>query len=121
MTQLYTVTINKKAIITTYHDKRGKNFTTREEIVPQVYHDLPMATALGYRELDENAVITAQEIVVSGRQAPVIGNYNVRGTSTAAQSRTTFKRAEPKEVEATFTKRDEGYAGVVNAMVKDAA
>lgn len=63
MAQLYTVRMVSKRIISRYDDK-GRKIGEREDLVPQVYHDLPYQTALSYKtKFPDNKVdVVAQDV-----------------------------------------------------------
>lgn len=125
MTQLYSVTIHRKKVITKYLDPKGKKTETYEEMIEETYHDLPLATARGYMKLDPGA-----KIEVQGEQVNHFGktskSFHVSGASTterygsgrnskAGDGGTVFKPAEQPAAQPA------SYADVVNAMMKDGA
>jgi hypothetical protein len=121
MSQLYSVTINRKKVITRYLDPKGRKTETYEELIQETYRDLPLATARGYKSLDPNAVIEVQSQQID-RHEPSKRSYTVRGHSTA--ERYGARKPEPKAAstpKAPATPAPASYADVVNSMMKDHA
>lgn len=116
---LFSVTIHRKKIVTKYLDKRGKKFEQYEELITETYHDLPIATCLGYKKLDPNAVIVAQDDATPTKN-DYRGKYTVRGESAAAVY-SSKKSGFSKPVEKPEAPKRQGYADVVNTMMKDVA
>lgn len=116
---LYSVTIHRKVVVTKYLDPRGKKTETYEDLIEQTFHDLPYSTCLGYKKLDPAAVITQQDAPVQIKDT-FKGKFTVSGKSSSA------RYAAPKTETKPAAKSDpapkqQGYADVVNKMMKDVA
>lgn len=124
MTELYSVTIHRKKIVTRYLDPKGKKTESFEETITETYHDLPLGTARGYMKLDPKAVIEIQDTVVNRFEKPK-QSFHVSGNSTAERYGTPRKakagdgRTAVKPVEKVPAQAS--YADVVNSMMKDGA
>ena len=120
MTQLYSVTIHRKKVITKYLDPKGKKTETYEEVITETYHDLPMATAQGYKKLDPLAQIIAQQDRID-RFEKIKGSFHVKGDSTAERygKRRTKIEDDVLVVAETPKVGAATYADVVNEMMKE--
>ena len=119
MTALYSVTINRKVFVTRYLDPKGKHFEQSEQLLSQTYHDLPLATAQGYKKLDADAVITIQQPEETRFSSK--GKFQVSGMSTAPRystKKTSFKEAAPDAPVVTPAKQTGTYGDLVNSMMK---
>ena len=114
---LYSVTIHRKKIITKYLDKKGKQTEQFEELITETYHDLPYVTCLGYKKLDPNAVISQQAAPVQAKDT-FRGKFTVSGKSAGARY-SAPKSSTPSEK--PVVPKQQGYADVVNKMMKDVA
>jgi len=77
MSALYSVTLHRRQLVSTF-DAKGKKIDEREELIGVTFNDLPFSTAQAYKDKDPNAVITRQyetrsersSFKHSGKQAP---------------------------------------------------
>lgn len=126
MTQLYSVTINRKKVITKYLDPKGRKTETYEELISETYHDLPLATARGYMKLDPAAVIAVQGQQINRTESPK-KSFHVSGANTTERYGNPAYRKAKQGDGGTVMKPAEkapapsGYADVVNQMMKDRA
>lgn len=124
MTQLYSVTINRKKVITKYLDPKGRKTETYEETISETYHDLPLATARGYMKLDPAAVISVQGQQINRFESPK-KSFHVSGANTTerySSGRNSKAKGDGGTVvksAATPAPQPSSYADVVNQMMKD--
>lgn len=118
MTQLYTVRMKRKQIVSVF-DARGNKIREDKRLIDVIYTDLPYQTALMYKTTcpDNHVVIEPQEpgyepkskakhrIITSG-----VAEYSPRKRAPVEE------KPAPKEAPATHD-----YAALVNTMVKEAA
>ena len=117
MTQLYTVRLERKRLVTNY-DIKG-NITSREELkIGECYHDMPFSTADAYRKLfpEANVQIEAQERAVSNLE------FSKRRVEIYAggERKSSVTEAKPK-AEKPVVAVAHDYSAVVNSMIKGGA
>lgn len=115
MSQYYTVRMVRKQVISTYDTKGKKTGETVHEL-PQVFHDLPHATALAYREKFPDAKVEIERQAGLSGKGPEIGSQ--RGSWTGQKRAAGGKKSAPAPKTAAEPKNQHTgtYGALVNAM-----
>ncbi|SER28450.1 hypothetical protein SAMN05216548_11498 [Faunimonas pinastri] len=121
MSDLYTVTLSRKKIITSC---QGKTKTTREELIEEKYTGLPLLTAQRYRELfpDANVQIVREYAEDSRRSSVRLASEKTerRRTEYPGNARKPASQHAAASKPST-TIRHGDYAELVNTMTREAS
>lgn len=117
MGDLYTVRFARKQVITRYSDgKKPKIIETKEVMIQQTYHDLPLSTAMGYRDVVEGEVTIELQAQRTERWEPGQARHRER-PEVIHLGDESKPRAKKAPVEALPQKLGGGdYSDVINSM-----
>lgn len=119
MTELYTVRMKRKQIVSIF-DARGKKIREETRLLDQVYTDLPYSTALMYREKSPDADVKIERQVPE-REVRSRAKHKVITSGIAEYSPRKRSSAEEKPARKDEAPAAHDYKALVNEMMKEAA
>ncbi|MBO6507551.1 MAG: hypothetical protein JJ979_03535 [Roseibium sp.] len=123
MTDLYTITLRNKKLISVF-DPQGNKTGEREEFVNQVIADLPMRTVNTYKKMFPDSFV-GFELQVPDRRNSKKTTYKTKGKGKPVTVKTD-KQLETAPTgmskgPITVKGSGQGYSQVVNDMIKEAS